>query len=197
MTCMQLVAYVPQLRNSSAGVTKVFSQFGHTRFFLLTWTNTDSVQQVITLFIQSRSRGGGSCHTLWGNCLLRALIIFPVGHAAITTLKGPLLLVGLWIPIFILESEEMVKSLGEPVPNPCELSCSAIYSITWWHWLCCPTLCLNELFKNALSVLGRRVELGWRQELSHTPWFSGSMADCWQGVCCAGGRSAEGSVGIC
>lgn len=61
-----------------------------------------------------------------------------------------------------------------------------------------PTLCLNELFKNTMSVLGRRVELGWRQELSHTLTdFSGSMADCWQGVCCAGGKSAKGSAGIC
>lgn len=80
------------------------------------------------------------------------------------------------IPIFISESEVMVKSLRELVPNPYELSCSALYSVTWWPWLCCPTLCLNEPFKNIMSILGRRVELGWRQELSHphtgflAPW---------------------------
>lgn len=70
---------------------------------------------------------------LSGNCLLRVFNYFSCGPCCYFHLKGAtLLLVRLWIPIFISESEVMVKSLREPVPNPCDLSCSAIYSVTQW-----------------------------------------------------------------
>lgn len=94
---MQLVTHVPRFRNPSAGVMKVFSQcfwlhqFG---FFSQTWTDTDSIQQVITLFTQSRSKGGGLCHTLWGNCLLRVFNYFSCGPCCLFPLSRGLSLAG-------------------------------------------------------------------------------------------------------
>lgn len=66
--------------------------------------------------------------------------------------------------------------------------------VTWCHCLCCLTLCLNEPFKNTTLILG----FGRGRISIPTHWFSWLRGRlCWQGVFCAGGKSAEGSAGVC
>lgn len=81
VTSIQLVAHMPQLRNTSTGVIKTFghSVFSHTWIiFSQTQTNTESVQKVITLS-KVESRGGGTHHTSWGSCFLRFFSYFSCG----------------------------------------------------------------------------------------------------------------------
>lgn len=91
----------------------------------------------------------------------------------------------------------MVESLREPVPHPYELLLCHLLS----HIVALAVL-PQVVFDRAIekSCVSFREEGGAGVEagvVTPTHWFSGSMADCWQGVCCAGGKSAQGSVGIC
>lgn len=125
VTRILLVAHVPQLGNPSKGVTKTLGHnvSGHTGIYFLSNPDQHWKCPASSKFVCPKREVEVVGHVVLSGAAAfsGSLIIFPVGHAAISHFQGATSLL-MWISVFVSESGVTVEPLREPVLSPHVLS---------------------------------------------------------------------------